>query len=217
MTTDLLIIKELMQLFKFLQRDDKTLEKARLKFEKLLVSQFNMNERFEKLIEDEIAKAALGQPAEIRIKVNNLEEPHMINMLYKASQAGVKVKLIVRSICCIMPGIQGISDNVVVRRIIDRYLEHTRLFIFGAGPDAETIMGSADWMTRNLHHRIEVCVSMKNITCKRELIDYFEMQWHDTDKAVELSPNLEQNPVTAENGKKFNAQYSIYQSLQNRV
>jgi polyphosphate kinase len=216
MTTDLLIVKELSELFKFLQKEDKSLAKNRIRFDKLLVSQFNMNERFEKLIEDEIAKASLGEEAAIRIKVNNLEEPHMISLLYKASQAGVKVNLIIRSICCLMPGVQGISDNITVRRIVDRYLEHTRLFIFGAGPDAEVIMGSCDWMTRNLHHRIEVCVSIKNILCKGELIDYFEMQWNDTDKAVELSPNLDQRPVIVE-GEKINAQNSIYQYLQTRI
>lgn len=216
MTTDLFIIKELMQLFKFLQKDDKSLLKNKLRFDKLLVSQFNMNERFEKLVEDEIEKAALGQEAMIRIKVNNLEEPHMINLMYKASQAGVKVNMIVRSICCLMPGIPGISDNITVKRIVDRLLEHTRLFIFGPGNDAEVIMGSADWMTRNLHHRIEVCVPIKNITCKHELIDYFEMQWSDNDKAVELTPNLEQRPVITDSTEKFNAQHSIYQYLLNR-
>ena len=116
-----------------------------------------------------------------------------------------------------MPGVQGISDNIIVRRIVDRYLEHTRLFIFGAGPDAEVIMGSADWMTRNLYHRIEVCVSIKNINIKKELIDYYEIQWSDNDKAVELSPNLEQRPLVVEGTEKVNAQSSIYQYLQNKA
>lgn len=217
MTTDPLIIKELSQLFSFLQKDDKASEKLKQKFDKLLVSQFNMNEKFEKLIDAEIQKALLSQPAEIRIKVNNLEEPHMISLLYKASQAGVKVKLIVRSICCLMPGVPGISDNITVRRLVDRYLEHTRLFIFGVGQDAEVIMGSADWMTRNLYHRIEVNVPIKNITCKHELVDYFELQWKDNVKAVELSPNLDQKPVSATTGDKLPAQYSIYKYLQERI
>ncbi len=217
MTTDLFIIKELRQLFAFLQQSDKSLLNNKLRFDKLLVSQFNMNERFEGLIEDEIQKAMLGETGEIRIKVNNLEEPHMISLLYKASQAGVKVNLCVRSICCLMPGVTGISDNITVKRLVDRYLEHTRLFIFGAGNDAEVIMGSSDWMTRNLHHRIEVCVSIKNITCKHELIDYFEMQWKDNDKAVELSPNLEQRPVVVGEEERFNSQSAIYHYLQNRI
>ena len=99
-------------MFKYLQKDHKVAGKGKTKFEKLLVSQFNMNEKFEKLIEQEIQKANLGEEALIRIKVNNLEEPHMISLLYKASQQGVKVNMIVRGICCLMPGIAGISDNI---------------------------------------------------------------------------------------------------------
>ncbi len=217
MTTDPSIIKELLTLFKYLQKDEKFQNNTKIKFEKLLVSQFNMNEKFEKLINDEIQKANIGQEALIRIKVNNLEEPHMINLLYKASQAGVKVHLIVRGICCLVPAVPGISENIIVRRLVDRYLEHTRLFIFGAGDNPEVIMGSADWMVRNLHHRIEVCVPVKNITCKQELLDYFEIQWSDTDKAVVLSPNLEQHPVeVTTDGQKLNAQRSIYQYLQKK-
>ena len=217
MTTDPSIIRELLTLFSYLQEDEKFQNNTKIKFEKLLVSQFNMNEKFEKLIDDEIQKANLGQEALIRVKVNNLEEPNMINLLYKASQAGVKVHLIVRGICCLVPAVPGVSDKIIVRRLVDRYLEHTRLFIFGAGDDPEVIMGSADWMIRNLHHRIEVCVSVKNTTCKQELLDYFEIQWSDTDKAVVLSPNLEQHPAEAADGEKLNAQRSIYQYLQKRV
>jgi polyphosphate kinase len=165
-----------------------------------------------------VQKAKLGEDALIRIKVNNLEEPHMINLLYKASEAGVKVHLIVRGICCLMPGVPGISDNIKVLRLVDRYLEHTRLFLFGAGDNPEVIMGSADWMIRNLHHRIEVCVIIKNMGCKKELIDYYELQWRDTDKAVFLSPNLEMHPVIVPDGQeKVNAQHSIYKYLQDRA
>jgi polyphosphate kinase len=217
MTTDPIIVKELVQLFTFLQKDDKTPTKTKLKFDKLLVSQFNMNEKFEMLIDDQIQKALLGEPAEIRIKVNNLEEPNMISLLYKASQSGVVVKLIVRSICCLMPGVPGISENITVKRLVDRYLEHTRLFIFGAGGDAEVIMGSADWMTRNLYHRIEVNVPIKNIDCKHELIDYFEMQWKDNVKSVELSPSLDQKPSITSSEIKESAQSSIYKYLQERI
>ena len=217
MTTDRDIIEELLVLFKYLQKDEKIHAKSKTRFEKLLVSQFNMNEKFEKLINQEIQKAALGGEALIRVKINNLEDSHMISLLYKASEAGVKVNLVVRGICCLVPGVEGMSHNITVRRLVDRYLEHTRLFIFGAGDNPEVIMGSADWMIRNLHHRIEVCVPIKNMTCKKELLDYFEMQWSDTDKAVTLSPDLEQHPVKSNGSEKLNGQYSIYQYLQKRV
>ncbi|WP_207497079.1 polyphosphate kinase 1 [Aridibaculum aurantiacum] len=216
LTSDPFIINELLQLFKYLQKENKLNQKPRLKFDKLLVSQFNMVERFEKLIDQEIHKASMGEDALIRVKVNSLEEPHMISMLYKASQANVPVQLLVRGICCLMPGITSVSEKITVKRIVDRYLEHTRLFIFGAGDNPEVFMGSADWMTRNLYHRIEVCTSIKNLSIKKELVDYFDIQWSDTDKAVVLSSNLEQRKLQPE-GEPVNAQRTIYQYLQSRI
>ncbi len=215
MTTDPLIVNELIELFKFLQKKDKSPEHNKIKFEKLLVSQFNMNDRLEQLIMNEIKRAKNGEDAMIRIKVNNLEEPYFISLLSKASQAGVTINLIIRSVCCLMPGLPGLSENIHIKRIVDRYLEHTRLLIFGAGTNAEVIMGSADLMTRNLYHRIEVCVALKNPSLKKELIDYFELQWHDNDKAVVLLPNLEQKKAE-NNAGKLNAQQSIYTYLQNK-
>jgi polyphosphate kinase len=209
MTTDKQMIKELMLLFEFLRKNDAD-AKTKIKFEKLLVSQFNMFNRFEKLIEGEIKKAQAGKPALIRIKINNLEEPNLIDLLYKASQAGVTVHLIIRSVCCLKPGVKDLSENIVVRRLVDRYLEHTRIFIFGEDQNAEVIMGSADWMNRNLHHRIEVCTIITTAECKKELIDYFNFQWSDNDKMVELSENLEQHKVKTNSDKKLNAQESVY-------
>ncbi len=216
MTTDTSIVSELLQLFKFLQKEDKTLENAKLRFDNLLVSQFNLNDRLESLIKTEIRKAQNGEDAMIRIKVNNLEERNFINLLYKASQAGVKINLIIRSVCCLIPGLKGLSESITIKRLVDRYLEHTRLLIFGAGDNAEVIMGSADLMTRNLYHRIEVCVPIKNSSLKKELIDYFEIQWKDNDKAVVLTSNLEQEKTEPDTQEIFNAQTSIYNYLQNR-
>ncbi|HEY8689287.1 MAG TPA: polyphosphate kinase 1 [Chitinophagaceae bacterium] len=222
MTTDPLIIKEMIPLFKFLQKKDllialsnKIPENNKLKFDKLLVSQFNLNTRLEKYIDGEIEKAKQGGDAMIRIKVNNIEEPYFINLLYKASQAGVTVNLMIRSICCIMPGLPGISENIIIKRLVDRYLEHTRLMIFGAGDNAEVIIGSADLMNRNLHHRIEVCVAVETPGCKKELIDYFEIQWKDNDKAVVLTSNLDQQKEDETDTPKINAQHSIYNYLKN--
>ena len=223
MTTDPFIVKEMVSLFKFLQKKNppavqagKAPENNKIRFDKLLVSQFNMNSRLEKLIDNEIERAKQGADAMIRIKINNIEEPYFISLLYKASQAGVKVNLIVRSVCCIMPGQPGISENVTIKRLVDRYLEHTRIMIFGAGENAEVIIGSADLMTRNLYHRIEVCVAIKTPSCKKELIDYFEIQWKDNDKAVTLLPNLEQ--MKPEDGaEKINAQQAIYDYLKNKT
>jgi polyphosphate kinase 1 len=215
MTTDPLITKELLQLFKFLQKKNKTLEDSKLRFDKLFVAQFNLNDRLENLIDAEVKKAQAGQEGMIRIKVNNLEEPYIISLLYKASQAGVKIRMIVRSICCLIPGMHGSSENIQVKRLVDRYLEHSRLLIFGAGDDAEVIMGSADLMTRNLYQRIEVCVAIKNSSIRKELIDYFEIQWKDNDKSVMLLPDLQQKREET-SGERFNSQRAIYNYLQNK-
>jgi polyphosphate kinase len=214
MTTDPGIVREMISLFKVLQKKGRTSDDTKLKFDKLLVSQFNMNARLEKLIDNEIERAKMGADAMIRIKVNNLEEPYFISLLYKASQAGVKINLIIRSVCCLVPGLPAISENITVKRLVDRYLEHTRLMIFGAAENAEVIMGSADLMNRNLYHRIEVCVAIKTPDCKKELIDYFELQWKDNDNIVVLQPNMDQvKPVIEKGVERVNAQESIYNYL----
>jgi polyphosphate kinase len=124
------------------------------------------------------------------------------------------VHLIIRSICCLKPGVKGLSENITVRRLVDRYLEHTRIFIFGADDSAEVIIGSADWMNRNLHHRIEVCSTITRTECRKELIDYFNIQWSDNDKMVELTENYDQQKVQSDSAEKVNAQQYIYFYIQ---
>jgi polyphosphate kinase len=214
MTTDTPIVTELLQLFKFLQLKEISEKDKKPEFDELLVAQFNLNDELEKLIDKEIAKAKYGKEALIRIKVNNLEEPGIIRHLYKASEAGVKIHLIVRSICCLVPGVPGESENIIATRIVDQYLEHSRILIFGTGDNAEVLIGSSDLMTRNLYHRIEVYVRIKNENCKKELIKYFAIQWHDNDKAVILLPGFEQKKPVNTDGTKVNAQQSIYHFLE---
>ena len=211
-TADTIIASELLQLFDFLEKRRLPENTSELKFEKLLVSQFNMIERFNELIEEEIKKQKKGITGSIQIKLNNLEEQGMINSLYSASQAGVKVQLILRSICCLVPSLKEISENITVKRIVDRYLEHSRIFIFGTGEDSKIIIGSADWMNRNLYRRIEVCVPIEDPVYRKELVDYFELQWNDNDKSVVLNETMEQKKP-AINGNVINAQQSIYHYL----
>ncbi|MEO6538205.1 MAG: polyphosphate kinase 1 [Ferruginibacter sp.] len=214
MTVDEKVCTELDQLFRFLQKKKTGIEKSNISFHELFVSQFNLLEDFEKLINAEIKKSKNGLPAQIRIKVNNLEEPYFINQLYKASEAGVKIELIIRSICCLVPQVEFLSENIRVIRIVDKYLEHTRLFIFGVDSEAVVAMGSSDLMTRNLRRRIEVCIKVKDRSCRQQLIDYFSMQWADNTKAVELSATMEQFPII-DDGVLHNAQKDIYNYLQN--
>jgi polyphosphate kinase len=217
MTTDSQIIKELLNLFKFLQLKEISSQDKKLNFTSLLVSQFNMVDQLKNLIDKEIKKAQNGAEGLIRIKVNNLEEPGIIDYLYKAASAGVKVHLVVRSVCCIVPGVPGEGDNIIVKRIVDQYLEHSRIFIFGKDENATVIMGSSDLMTRNLYHRIEVLVDIKNDVCKEELLKYFALQWLDNDKAVTLLPDYRQERNNGGNAITINAQQSIYNYLESKV
>jgi polyphosphate kinase len=213
MTTDKSIISDLLRLFKFLALKILSDQNKRIGFDTLLVARFNMAPILEDLIDKEIKKAKNGEPALIRIKVNNIEESHFINLLYKAAKAGISIQLIVRGICCI---VAEWNDNIVIKRIVDRYLEHSRILIFGSDEDAVVMMGSADLMTRNLLHRIEVMVRIKSEKNKQELIDYFDIQWNDNDKAVFLLPNYQQEKVENDSGVKCNAQQSIYNYLKDK-
>lgn len=217
MTSNVAIINDLELLFTFLEKGKNEIGDAKIKYNELLVSQFNMVDELEKRIGIEIQNAQKGLPSRIRIKVNNLEDPYMISLLYKASKAGVQVELIVRSVCCIVAGIEGLSEHITVRRIVDRFLEHTRLFIFGSDEDALVFMGSADLMIRNLYHRIEVCIPVRDEICKKQLLNYFEIQWSDNNKAMQLLPDQQYALVAGNNGHSVNAQQSIYRYLKNSV
>ncbi|HUR66436.1 MAG TPA: polyphosphate kinase 1 [Chitinophagaceae bacterium] len=178
--------KELEMLFEYLQSRKQPGEYGKIPFKHLLVSQFNMIKRYNQLIDREIENAKAGKPASIIIKVNNLQEREMIAKLYKASRAGVKVQLLIRSICALAPGIPGQSENITVHRIVDRYLEHARVFVFHNNGETEYFMGSADWMNRNLHSRIEVCFPVYDKEICKSLDHILHLQLNDNKKAVLL-------------------------------
>lgn len=215
MTTDQKIYEELLQLFNFLEKKTPTPDPS-LKFKNLLVSQFNFIEKTERLIKDEMKKVKKGLPGQIRIKVNNLEENNFIDLLYKASQSGVKIDLLVRSICCLIPGIRGISENITVKRLVDRHLEHTRIMIFG-NENSKIYIGSSDIMKRNLYNRIEVCVEINDEVCKQQLSNYFDLQWNDTDKTVQFNASLGQTRIRTINGERLNGQQMIYNYLEKQL
>jgi polyphosphate kinase len=140
-------------------------------FKKLLVAPFNLRTGLEKLVRREIKHAQSGLKAHLIFKVNAIVDPRFIKLLYKASQAGVKVDLLVRSMCCLKPGIKGVSDNVTVVSIVGRYLEHSRVYYFHNGGEEEIYLGSADLMTRNFDHRVEVVFPIENAEQVRFLRD----------------------------------------------
>ncbi len=137
---------------------------------KIIVAPFDLHTRLGRLIEREIGHARRGLPARIVARMNSLVEPELITALYRASQAGVKVDLIVRGICCLRPGVKGVSDNITVRSIVDRFLEHSRIYFFDNACQPEVFAGSADWMPRNLFRRIEVVFPIEDGNLRERVI-----------------------------------------------
>ena len=165
MTGNRKIVREVQDVFKFIEYPY-----IPILFKELLVSPNEMKHKFLKLISNEIKNSKEGKRAYIKIKINHITDPDIISKLYEASDAGVDIDLLVRGNCSIIPGVEGVSENIRIVGIIDRYLEHSRIFIFGNGGDEKVFMGSADWMPRNLDHRIEVVTPVFNEHIKRELV-----------------------------------------------
>jgi polyphosphate kinase len=152
-------------------------------FEHLLVAPFNLRAKLYQLIDAEIAAAAHGLPAGITLKLNALEDEDIISRLYDASRAGVPIQLIVRGICCMLVGVEGLSASVHGRSIIDRYLEHSRVYIFSSGGRERVFIASADWMTRNLSHRVEVAVPLYDAEVRRQVRTLVDLQLADNTSA----------------------------------
>ncbi|MEA2175591.1 MAG: polyphosphate kinase [Blastocatellia bacterium] len=159
-------------------------------YRRLLVAPVNLRQRMIALIEREIEHGKSGRPARIIVKINSLTDLNIIRSLYEASQAGVQVDLIVRGICALRPGVPGLSDNIRVRSIVGRFLEHSRIFYFANGGDEDLYIGSADWMHRNLDRRVEVVTPIKDSQLKRQLKDdILDAYLRDNVKARRLLPD----------------------------
>ena len=200
------LMRELELLFIFLSKRKDPRKTEKIAFQHLLVAQFNLLERFIALIDREIANARQAKPAHITIKMNNLEEEVLIGKLYEASQAGVRIQLLVRGICCCIPGVVGMSENISIKRIVDRYLEHGRVFIFHNNGQEEIFLGSSDWMNRNIYRRIEVCFPVYEPALKEEISTIIRLQLADTLAAIEMdagSENLAVDPVLTPEGGDF--------------
>lgn len=212
-TSNQVILKEVSKVFEFLDTHYKL-----YKYKHLLVSPYTTKKGFRKLIDQEIANAKAGKKAGIRIKLNSFTSYKMVDKLYEASQAGVKVQLIIRGICCLIPGIPGISENIEAISIVDKFLEHPRLLIFENAGDPKVYISSADWMTRNLDNRVEVSCPIYDPEVKQELIDTFEISWKDNVKARVLTDDLISPYKERQEGEKpYRSQIELYKYYQKKL
>lgn len=199
-----LILKELDKVFDFFETTYKI-----HKYKHLIVSPHYTKNVFKKLIDQEIKNAKAGKEASIKIKMNSFTSYKMVDKLYEASNAGVKIQLIIRGICCLVPGVPGMSENIEVISVIDKFLEHTRLFVFSNDGDPKIYISSADWMTRNLDYRVEVGCPIYDTDIKNELIDTFNMAWQDNTKSRWLTDQQE-SPYRKLAGAPLRSQFAMY-------
>ncbi len=187
------------------------------RYKHLIVSPHYSRSKFNKLIEREIHNAQAGRPAYINLKMNSLSDFQMIDKLYDASNAGVKMKLQIRGICSLIPGVKGMSENIEAISIVDNFLEHSRVFIFCNDDNPEVFISSADFMTRNLDGRVEVTCPIYQEDIKKQLIDNFEVGWKGNVKARYHSDKLDNKyRIRKENEPVFRAQQETYNYYKNQ-
>jgi polyphosphate kinase len=208
-TTDTKLTDELINLFKYLEDQN-----YQTHFNHLLVPNINMVETFTKLIKQEITNVQKGNNGYICLKMNGLEDPVMIDELYNASVNGVKIDLIVRGICRVIPE-KAYSRNIRVIRIVDRFLEHARVFLFYNNGENRLYLGSADWMRRNLYRRIECDFPIYDPHLKQEIIDILNIQLQDNLKARLINQEMENSHIPV-NNKPLQSQVAIYEYLKNK-
>lgn len=185
-------------------------------FNTLFVSPVNTRTVLNSLIQKEIDNAKKGHEAHIRIKLNNLVDSELTGMLYKASQAGVKVDLLIRGICCLVPGVKGLSENISAKSIIGRFLEHSRFMIFHNGGERKFYIASADWMERNLDKRVEVGCPIFDKEIQDKLLAIFDLQWRGNVKA-RIIDERQSNRYFRDNNSPFNAQEELYKYYQKQA
>ena len=187
------------------------------RYKHLIVSPHYTRSRFNKLIEREILNAISGKEAYIKLKMNSISDFKMTDKLYEASKAGVKIQLIIRGICCLKPGVKGLSDNIEAISIVDNYLEHSRIYIFGNNGNPDVFISSADFMTRNLDARVEVTCPIYDEEIKKELIETFEIGWKANVKARIHSDDLKNVYRKRGDEKTFRAQLEMYNYYQKKL
>ena len=204
------ITKEVNKLFDFLEHNYKSFN-----YKHIVLSPNKLRKKINELINNEIKNAKKGKKAEIRIKINNLVDKRITNKLYRASQEGVKIKMIVRSNCSIVPQIKHLSENIEVYSIVDKFLEHSRIYIFHNNGNRLFFISSADWMVRNLDKRIEVTAPIYDKYIQKELWDYVDIQLKDNSKA-RIIDKKHTNKYRENKKSTYRAQVEIYDYLKNK-
>jgi polyphosphate kinase len=206
------ILKDIIKIFDFFDINYRV-----HRYKHLIVSPHYTRSRFYKLIDREILHALAGRKTFIKLKMNSLSDFKMIDKLYEASTAGVKIQLEIRGICSLIPGIPGMSENIQAISIVDNYLEHSRIYIFGNAGQTEVFISSADFMTRNLDGRVEVTCPIYDQEIKNELIDNFNLGWKGNVKARFHSYKLDNKYRVRNQDPIFRAQWETYKYYQNKV
>ena len=200
------ILKEVNKVFNFLEVNYKL-----KKYKHLIVSPQYAFNILSKLIDNEISNHKNGLPSGIKLKINNITNYKLVDKLYEASKAGVKVKMIVRGICCLVPGIEGLSENIKVISIVDKFLEHPRVYIFENAGNRKIYLSSADWMTRNIENRVEVGCPIYDKDLQQEILDIFYISWNDNIKARVVNKSPQNKIVTPSKDEFINrSQWETY-------
>ena len=186
------------------------------KLNKLEVAPLGLREKFEVLIKEEIKNAQEGREAKIICKMNSLVDEQLINLFYKASQVGVRIELIVRGICCLVPAIEGLSENIEVRSVVGRFLEHSRIFYFYADGEHKIFMSSADMMPRNLDRRVEILFPVEEKEHRDRILHILESYLEDTVKARILNSDGSYSRVDKRGKEHFNVQEYFYKVIKSR-
>ena len=204
------IVNEVEKVFDFIDRPF-----SQVRFRELMVSPNSMKTRIIRMLDNEIKNALAGQEAWVKIKINHITDPDIVNKLYAASQAGVKIDLLLRGNCSLVPGIKGMSENIKAVGIIDRYLEHSRILIFCNGGKPKYYLGSADWMPRNLINRIEVMTPVYDQDLQQDLLRTVEYGMRDTTngRIIDGLGTNEIQPI-AEGEQPFRSQQALFEAYQ---
>lgn len=205
------MIKDLEKIFRYLKK-----QKNVRHLSHLLVAPFNLQQRYLAMIDREIDFVQQGKAASLIIKLNGLEDKVMIDKLYEASRAGVKINLVIRGICCLVPGVKGMSENIRVIRLVDQFLEHARVAIFGNGGNEEIFLASADWMNRNLYRRIEVGFPIYDPLVKADIRQIIDFQLQDNVKACTIDQQQANIPIQSKSKAAVRAQANTYAWLKEK-